>query len=524
VSDAQPIPGYQVEKELARGGMAAVYRARDAEGRVVALKQILPDVSSDLEFLNRFRHEVEIHARLRHPNILALHRFGAGPTHYFLAMEFVDGGSLRDLLDNYPKHRPEVALFVARETMKGLSAAHAAGVVHRDMKPQNILITRDGQVKVGDFGISKTSQMTRLTQTGNVIGTPAYMSPEQALARTLDARSDVFSVGVLLYEMLSGTNPFLTDSPAATMRMILDHHPAPLSELDPTIPVEVEMLVERLMAKSADQRPQDALTVVRALDEQLAAVGAARPEAGFAAFLKAPGPTMDARRAALSKASLERARSLIASGTASDEVILWELVQASRLDARNTEAHKLLSEVGARSDYHISASPPTVRMRELLTRLEREPSNVPLTLQAAKLAKMEKDYLRMMRLFFRVRALPVEDPYLQGQVAALVARPGAVAPPLGPRPSSPGVARPAMPPVAAPMAAPAPAAAAASTPHGPTVRIDSGAMARPIQAPRVSPVPPTETAPAAGFGVPVPIWIGAGLSLLFIVMGLVKLL
>ena len=197
-------PGFELKRLLARGGMAAVWAAVDTRtGRPVALKRILPEVAEDPEFRSRFVHEVQLHSQLKHPNVLELLEFGSAGELY-LSMELIDGGTLRTVLDNLGRLPPELALFVAAETLEGLSCAHERGIVHRDVKPQNVMVTRAGAVKVADFGISKTSQMTRLTQTGSVIGTPAYMSPEQATASGLDARSDLFSVGVMLHESLTG--------------------------------------------------------------------------------------------------------------------------------------------------------------------------------------------------------------------------------------------------------------------------------------------------------------------------------
>jgi hypothetical protein len=421
------IKSYELQRAIARGGMATVYLAVDTRsGREVALKQMLPQVAGDPEFLSRFRHEVQIHASLHHPNILEVYELEAGPEHYFIAMELAEGGSLRTLLDRHPGGMlTEVALIVAAEVLKGLECAHASGIIHRDIKPHNILLTRAGAIKVADFGISKTDQMTRLTQTGDLIGTPAYMSPEQASARPLDARTDIFSVGVMLYEMLTGINPFNTGNPVTTLRMVTDHEPTPLSEADPRIPVACELQVERMLAKDPERRFRSAADAAAALESLVRQLGVADPGAVFRRYLQdPPGLTRDVRRRQAAS-HLRMGKSLLASGQASGEVILWELYQASLLDPENAEAVRLTGEQVGRTGYSLEVGPPLQKAEELLGRLRADPDNVSVLLQLAKLHKMQRSFPRLMRYFFRLRSLRVGDSYQQGQVAALVARPGA---------------------------------------------------------------------------------------------------
>jgi hypothetical protein len=407
--------------------MAAVYAAVDTRaGREVALKRILPEVAEDPEFRSRFVHEVRLHSQLRHPNVLELFEFGEGAELY-LAMELIDGGTLRTVLDNLGKLPPELALFVTAETLKGLSCAHERGIVHRDVKPQNVMVTRAGAVKVADFGISKTSQMTRLTQTGSVIGTPAYMSPEQATATRLDARSDLFSVGVMLYEALTGSNPFLTDNPATTLRRIVDEEAPSLFLRDPSIPVGVEVLCERLLRKHPEARFASAAAAAKAAEAEGAALGAADAAALFRSFISAPGPWLAARAARLAKESLSRAKGLASSGAASPEVLLWSAVLAVSDDPKGADARTLYGEALRTSGYRVERGPARGRVAELEARLREEADDPALLLQAAKAAKVERDFLRLMRWFLRLRRMPIDDPYVLGQLSALVARPAASA-------------------------------------------------------------------------------------------------
>jgi serine/threonine protein kinase len=484
------IRDYQVEKAIARGGMATVYLATDLRsGRKVALKQILPHIAEDREFIERFRHEVRIHSQLRHPNILEILEFADGPTDYFIAMEYVDGGTLKFLLDRLRKFPTEIALFVTREVLRGLSAAHARGIIHRDIKPHNIMITRGGEVKVGDFGISKTDQMTRLTQTGELIGTPAYMSPEQASGHALDPRSDVFSSGVMLYEMLTGTNPFFTGNPATTIRKIVDFVPDGLFELDPTIPIECEALVNRLIAKNPELRFANAQTASEAVEARLQALGIGDGPALFSAFLQTPKQYVDERNDRLARTHLERGKKLIESGKASPEVALWELFQAQKVKgADDPEAAQLMATITQKTGYRFGeGDSENARIRALEEKLKEDPENLQVLLQLAKLYKLEKDFVNMMRFFLKLKSLDIEDAYLQGQVAALVALPGS--------------APPAPPPVDRPAGA-----------KGVAAGKGAAAVARPaapVAAPKLS-----------DFKIPKPIVIGAAIAIVLVALGI----
>jgi serine/threonine protein kinase len=424
VSEA-PLPsiaGYRVVRPLARGGMATVLEAWDERlGRRVALKVIRSDVAEDPTFLDRFRHEVQLHSALDHPNVLALTDWGAAPEP-FIAMEYVDGGTLRTLLDRAGRLPPELALFVAAEICRGLSAAHEKGIVHRDVKPQNVLLSSAGEVKVADFGISRTSEMTRLTLTGSVVGTPAYMSPEQAMARPLDSRSDLFSVGALLYEMLSGTSPFQADNPATTLRRVVDEVPPPLMDADPTIPFACEKVVARLLSKNPKGRFPAAAEAARSLDAAREEMGLRSPAEAFRRFLERPEAEWRERNRRLSRAHLHRARDLAASPAASPEAALWEALQASLLDPSDTEAGTLAGSLARATGYRLDRNART-RTLELEARHRAEPDDVGLALQLAKAAKIDRDFLRLMGAFLRLREVPVDDPYVKGQIASLVARP-----------------------------------------------------------------------------------------------------
>ncbi|HEX6921506.1 MAG TPA: protein kinase, partial [Actinomycetes bacterium] len=201
---------YHVESRLARGGMATVYEAVDSRlDRPVALKVMHRNLAEDEEFVSRFIREAKSAARLSHPNVVAVFDQGADDGHVFLAMELVNGRTLRDLLRERGSLTPRQALEILESVLAGLGAAHHAGIVHRDVKPENVLLSDDGRVKVGDFGLARAvTGHTSHSTTGVLIGTVAYLSPEQVERGVADPRSDVYAAGILLYEMLTGAKPF----------------------------------------------------------------------------------------------------------------------------------------------------------------------------------------------------------------------------------------------------------------------------------------------------------------------------
>jgi eukaryotic-like serine/threonine-protein kinase len=249
---------YRIQRKLGAGGMADVYLAEDQElGRRVAIKILNSRHGNDDQFIERFRREAKNAAALNHPNIVSIYDRGEAEDTYYIAMEFLDGRTLKELIVSRGAAPVNVAIEYARQILSALRFAHRHGIVHRDIKPHNALVDREGRVKVTDFGIARagTSQMT---ETGSIVGTAQYLSPEQARGGEVDPRSDLYSLGVVLYELLTGKTPFDGETPVEIAMKHLSNAPKPPSKLRPDIPPELDMVVLRALAKSPDDRYQSA--------------------------------------------------------------------------------------------------------------------------------------------------------------------------------------------------------------------------------------------------------------------------
>jgi CheY-like chemotaxis protein len=247
---------YEILELLGHGGMGAVYRARDLElEEDLAIKMLRPEFVADPESLERFKTEIRLARRISHPNVVRTHDFGETDGVRFLTMELVEGLTLRDLIDSRGKLGVSAVLAIAAQLAESLAIAHAQGVVHRDIKPQNLLLDDAGVLKVMDFGVACLSQRSsKLTQAGAIVGTPAYMSPEQLIGEHVDERSDLYSVGVVLYECLSGRPPHDGGSAITLIAKVLREEPAPLGGLADGVPEAVCGLVHRLLAKNPNDR------------------------------------------------------------------------------------------------------------------------------------------------------------------------------------------------------------------------------------------------------------------------------
>lgn len=257
---------YQILDLIGQGGMGAVYKALDNElDRVVAVKVIRSDLAADPKILQRFKQELILARQVTHKNVIRIFDLGTTGAVKYITMEYVEGRDLSSLTEER-RFTPEEVARIIRQVCRALDAAHAEKVIHRDLKPQNIMLDGSGRVLVMDFGLARSFEMSGLTQSGAVLGTPAYMSPEQAKGQPVDARSDIFSLGIIFYELLTGQTPFKADTVWATLLSRTQAPPPPPAEVDPSVPKPLSDIVLKCLAIPAAERYEDAAAIIADLD------------------------------------------------------------------------------------------------------------------------------------------------------------------------------------------------------------------------------------------------------------------
>jgi len=262
---------YRLVEELGWGGMAVVYRGYDTVlRRDVAVKVMLPHLARDKDFVRRFRREAETAAQLAHPNIVPVHDVGQEDGYHYFVMAYLSGKTLSHIIAALGALPPAQVIAIARQIAAALDYAHGCGLVHRDIKPANIMVDEGGQAVLTDFGIVRAVEGTQLTATGMTLGTPEYMAPEQASGEKTTAASDIYSLGIVVYEMLAGQAPFHATTPIAVMMKHINDPPPPLSRKNPAIPAAVEQVVSWALRKEPAQRPASASQFVAALQEAMA--------------------------------------------------------------------------------------------------------------------------------------------------------------------------------------------------------------------------------------------------------------
>ena len=276
----ETIGKYRIVEPIGRGGMGMIFKAHDPIlDRLVALKVISPEIEVTDDLRARFFREAKACAKLNHPNIVTVHDMGEDAGRLFIVMEFLQGEELRQIIKANTPLTLEDKLSLIRQVCRGLHYAHQQGVVHRDMKPANIFVLRSGGVKVLDFGIAQLATTDPgLTRTGLIMGTLRYISPEQVRGR-VDRRSDMFSLGSVLYELLTSRPPFVGDDPMQLLEQLRSDDPPPPTQIDPTIPAELEAVVQRAMRKNPDERYRDLDEMGAALDAVHARMIERRPAA-----------------------------------------------------------------------------------------------------------------------------------------------------------------------------------------------------------------------------------------------------
>src|SRR4051812_32090724 len=260
---------YKILKKIGAGGMADVYCAEDQTlGRQVAIKILNDRHAGDEQFVERFRREAQNAAGLNHPNIVSIYDRGEAEGTYYIAMEFLDGRSLKELIVARGPSPIPVAIGYARQVLAALRFSHRNGIVHRDIKPHNVIVDAEGRIKVTDFGIARAGAASQMTEAGSIIGTAQYLSPEQARGAPVDQTSDLYSVGVLLYELLTGAVPFTGDTPVEIAMKHLSQVPEPPSAKRPDVPADLDHVVLRELAKD----PHDRYASAEEMDADLARI------------------------------------------------------------------------------------------------------------------------------------------------------------------------------------------------------------------------------------------------------------
>jgi serine/threonine-protein kinase len=399
---------YRLDEVLGRGGMSTVYRATDlALDRPVAVKVALDPLAEENPiYVARFKREARAAAAINNPGVVTVYDAGAdGPTR-FIVMELVEGKSLADLLREHEPLEPDRAARIAEQVADTLVAAHAAGIVHRDIKPGNIMVEPGDRVKVLDFGIARTADGVTLTQTASVLGTAPYMAPEQAMGNPADARSDIYSLGCVLYEMLTGQPPFMADLPAAVLHQHVRVAPKPPSQRNPAVPPTLDALVMEMLAKRPEDRPQTAAEVRDRLAAYLGRVDdpptvptariapvealavatdvpkaatvpqpATAPPAATAATRALPPPTASARRRGAGLYGVLATIALVLLGAA----VAYAIADGGASHSTSTPSHPTTASGSSHVTTSTSHSNPTTRTSTTTTTVTSTATSTPTT-------------------------------------------------------------------------------------------------------------------------------------------------
>jgi len=356
--DGFPVVGntishYTILERLGEGGMGVVYKARDTKlARTVALKFLPPELTRDAAAKTRFIHEARAASSLNHPNICVIYEIDELEDQSFIAMELIEGQTLKDRTRSRPLKLNE-AIDIAIQVLEGLREAHEKGIVHRDINSANVMVTSRGQVKIMDFGLAKQAGLAGVTKLGTSVGTIAYMSPEQARGEAVDRRTDIWSLGVVLYQMISGQLPFVGDFDQAVLYSILNQEPRPIINQDELVPAGVKEIVRRALAKSPDDRYRCAADMLADLELFKGNPGSATLREGSALR---EGPTLRARQRSIAvlpfaNLSADKEQEYFCDGMAEEIINALTNVEGLRVVARTSafmfkDKHEDTREIG----------------------------------------------------------------------------------------------------------------------------------------------------------------------------------
>lgn len=413
---------FEIGPVLGQGGMATVYRATDRRtGEVVALKLMLANVADDPTFIERFRREARSTMALQHENICRVIAAGEGDGKLFMAMEVIDGGSVRELKQKFGGKVPlQLATEIVGQLLEALAVAHDHGVVHRDLKPANLMLNRAGKLKLVDFGIAKTSSDATLTATGMLVGTPAFMSPEQVRGDPLDGRSDLFSSGLILHDLLCGRSPYYSDNPGTSLMKVLQEEVPSIFDVLFGIDATIEAAHGKLTAKNKDERFADARAAAAALRPYREKVRARNPNL-VADCLRNPAGMKQLLFREQAEAEVMRARSLVHKhGPVQAAALAYE--NATHLDASYDDAGSELAALAPQLGFHtdLKADP---RIDEAMTQLKMSPTNPGVLKRLADLHRAAgnlRESARFMKRYLRQK----DDAAALQQLVTLLYGPG----------------------------------------------------------------------------------------------------
>jgi|CXWL01.1.fsa_nt_gi serine/threonine protein kinase/TolA-binding protein len=409
---------FVLESLLGRGGMAAVYLAKEkGTGRSVALKLMDPGLGHDPKFIERFLHEARSCASLKHPNVVEVYAHGEQDGWYYLAGEYIDAGTVASLLKDIGECPPALAAELTAQLLAGLAHAHERGVIHRDLKPENLLLTAGGILKIADFGIARTVNQSKLTKTGMLVGTAGYMSPEQAKGLKVDARSDLFTVGVILYELLVGHNPHDSENPSTSLTKILSDATPPIFEVKPTAPVELELILDQLLAHDVQARFATAGAALDALMPFIAERRRLQPTL-VAECLKRPQELKAELDAQTAAAYVNEARKWVDGSALEKNKAAIKLHLALKLDGNNAEARAMWEHLRGQMALYFGPS-KNPKIAELEAALREKPKAPALLQQLAQLYKLEGNLIQSAIYIKRYLRVRPNDSYASNQLFQL---------------------------------------------------------------------------------------------------------
>lgn len=344
------VENYKVLELIGSGGMANIFKATQLSlDRPIALKIMHQHLTVNEEFITRFEKEAKQAAQLQHENIVSIIDYGSDKNIYYIAMEYVEGKNLREILARQKRLPLEICLLICHQIAEGLKFAHNHNLIHRDIKPSNIILSNDGRVLLTDFGIAKGGDDLTITATGQMIGSPAYMSPEQAAGRPMDHRSDIFSLGIILYEIIAGMKPFNGDTYEAMVASIMSTEPEPLQKLRVDVNPEIDELVSKALVKVVDSRYQSAEDFSDGIYKELQRYKIPPVKKLISGFLKNPIKVTDKLRAEKISNHMESALYYVTMGEGRLKEAKKEFQEVLRFDKKNKSAKEYLKKLEAHS-------------------------------------------------------------------------------------------------------------------------------------------------------------------------------